>query len=45
MSDAAFVNPVKRGQWEADNKAVQDSDWRDYLQKLIGDAMESTGGL
>jgi hypothetical protein len=45
MSNDAFVNPAKRERWETDHKSVQDADWRDYLQKLIGDAMEATCGL
>lgn len=41
---AAFVKPAKREQWEADHKAVQHADLRDYCTKLMGDAMKAGGG-
>lgn len=41
---AAFVKPGMRARFDADQKAVQDADWREYVQKIIGDAMKATAG-
>ena len=41
---AAFVRPAKLAQFEANENAVQEAGWREYVQKVIGDAMKATAG-
>jgi len=41
---AAFVKPASRARFDANQKAVRDADWREYVQKVIGDAMKATAG-
>lgn len=41
----AFVRPEMRERFEADQKLVQDADWRESVQKIISDAYEQTGGM
>ena len=42
---AAFVKPDMLARFDADQNAVQEADWREYLHKLIGDAQRATGGM
>lgn len=47
MSDnlaAAFIKPTMRDKWQAADNQIRDTDFREYVHKVIADAMQATGG-